>query len=827
MKNLKLKRKSKRRKNIRKANTKATNIAKNKDNKLFKIKFNKNNEHTNSRDYRKIPKTAQETIPIERIYVDGIWQVGNRYSKTWAFSDINFQALDEEEKNNILLTYSAILKSLPDETQTKISLVNKKMSRERFAKESLLPLKSGTLGNEDKLGDYRAEYNQILLAKKQKGNNLTKERLLTVTLEKRTIDETRNFFTWLSNDLTSAFKKLSSNLHELSTNERLSLIHDFFRIDEEDNFRYDFAQKRIDGSSFKDSICPESIEFHSNYFEIADNKVGRVLFLREYPTAIGDDFLKKLSDLARNMVISLDLQPLSKEAALKKTDRVHLAVETDITRFRSRQNKNQNYLAEVPLELSRREENVSQVLSALAGGEQKMFLCTLTLVHVADTKTELDNDSESLKNIASGENADLACLTFQQEEGLNTCLPYGLKQIFAERSLLSNAVVGFVPFATKEIRHKNGIYYGTNATSGNLILCNRRELINANGFILGTSGSGKSFAAKLEQWGIFLSTDDEIFVVDPEAEYRQLAESLGGEVIKIAAGSNHHINAMDMEQGYGDTEGKRENPLILKTQFVMSLCEQVMDNAQITAQQKSLIARCVQNIYMDYMKNDYQGKTPTLKAFLRELKNQPEEQAQDIALAIELYADGTLDVFAHETNVDLHNRFTVFDLSELTNQMKAVGMLVMLDAIFNRVIANHKKGKRTWVYVDEIYLFFTNQYSATFLEESWKRFRKKGAAVTGITQNICDCLNYPEAQNMLSNSEFILMFNQAPRDIAIIQNLFQLSNDQVNAVRDAQKGAGLIKVGADIVPFVNDYPKESMFYKLANTNPEEKQRSNI
>ena len=284
-----------------------------------------------------------------------------------------------------MLTYASILKSLPDEAQAKISLVNKKMSRERFAKESLLSLKNAKNGNEasadnietDRLGNYRREYNQILLAKKQKGNNLTKERLLTVTVEKRNIDEARNFFTWLSNDLKAAFKKLSSNLHELSTNERLSLIHDFFRIDEEDNFRFDWENNLLSGASFKDSICPESIEFHSNFFEIADNKFGRVLFLREYHTAIGDDFLKKLSDLARNMVISLDLQPLSKEAALKKTDRVHLAVETDITRFRSRQNKNQNYLAEVPLELSRREENVSQVLSALAGGEQKMFLCTL------------------------------------------------------------------------------------------------------------------------------------------------------------------------------------------------------------------------------------------------------------------------------------------------------------------------------------------------------------------------------------------------------------------------------------------------------------------
>lgn len=393
MKTLKLKRKSKRRKNEKILNTKTTNIAKDREKYNFKNNFGnlfsrkskeKSQNNTQATSW-KIPKTAQETIPIERIYADGIWQVGNRYSKTWTFSDINFQALDEEEKNNILLTYASILKSLPDEAQAKISLVNKKMSRERFAKESLLSLKNAKNGNEasadnietDRLGNYRREYNQILLAKKQKGNNLTKERLLTVTVEKRNIDEARNFFTWLSNDLKAAFKKLSSNLHELSTNERLSLIHDFFRIDEEDNFRFDWENNLLSGASFKDSICPESIEFHSNFFEIADNKFGRVLFLREYHTAIGDDFLKKLSDLARNMVISLDLQPLSKEAALKKTDRVHLAVETDITRFRSRQNKNQNYLAEVPLELSRREENVSQVLSALAGGEQKMFLCTL------------------------------------------------------------------------------------------------------------------------------------------------------------------------------------------------------------------------------------------------------------------------------------------------------------------------------------------------------------------------------------------------------------------------------------------------------------------
>ena len=781
---------------------------------MFKFKT-KEKEKTKPTRW-KIPRTAQDTIPIQKIYADGIWQKDNKYSKSWAFTDINFHVADEDDKNTILLTYANILKSLPDEAQAKISLVNKKMSKERFIKESLLPLKN------DGYDDYRLEYNQIIMAKKEKGNNLIRERILTITVEKRSIEEARNFFNWLGNDLTLGFKKLSSNLRELTNHERLSLIHDFFRIDEEDNFHFDWQQRKIDGASFKDSICPESIEFHSNYFQISDNKFGRVLFLREYPASVGDDYLKKLSDLAKNMVISLDLQPLSREAAVKKVDRKHLAIETDITRFRSRQNRNQNYLADVPLELSQREENVSHVLGTLANGEQKLFMCTLTLVHIADSKTELDNDSESLKNMTGGENADLATLTYQQEEGLNTVLPYGLKEIYAERSLLSNACVGFVPFSAQEINHKGGIYYGVNATSGNLILCNRRELINSNGFIVGTSGSGKSFAAKLEEFGTFLGTGDDIFVVDPESEYKYLAEKLGGEMIKIAAGSLHHINALDMEQGYGDNEGKKENPLIFKTQFVMSLCEQVMDSRQITAQHKSIIARCMQNSYKDYMKNNYQGKAPTLKDFLRELKNQPEEQAQDIALAMEVYADGTLDVFAHETNVDLHNRFTVFDLSELTNQMKTVGMLVMLDAIYNRVIANHKKGKRTWVYVDEIYLFFNNQYSAAFLEESWKRFRKKGAAVTGITQNVTDCMNYPEAQNMLSNSEFILMFNQAPRDIEIIEKLFHISPDQVSAIKDAPKGAGLIKVGADLVPFVNNYPKDSLFYRLANTNPEER-----
>lgn len=761
----------------------------------------------------RLPKTAQQTIPIRRIYRDGIWEVEGKFSRSWRFTDINYAVADEEDKKDMLLLYCALEKSLPTDAITKISVVNKRLNQLEFQREVLMP------ASQDGRDTYRAEYNRMMLSKAAEGNNIVQERYITVSVERRSIEEARSFFTRVGSDLSVGLKKLSSRLYDLDNTERLRVLHDFFRIGEEEQFRFDFDRLARRGQSFQDTICPDSIQFHSNYFELSDNKVGRVLFLKDYPAYLEDSFLKELTDLSRNLVLSIDIQPVPTDKALREIQNRSLAVETDITRWQSKQNQNNNFSAIPPLQLTEARDNMRAFLDDLTTGDQRMTLCVLTLVHIADDKAQLDADTETIRSIAGGKNCEMSVLTYQQEDGLNTVLPYGLRKIDTLRTLTTESAAALVPFSSQEIRHRGGIYYGVNATSRNLIVCDRSKLLNSNGFILGVSGSGKSFAAKEEITSIALSTDDDIIIVDPEREYAPLVRALGGEVVQISAGSANHINALDMASGYGEVEGKSENPLILKSQFVMSLCEQLMKPEPVDAKAKSIIGRCVNHVYQEYVR-DYQN-TPTLKEFREELLRQSEPEAQSIALALELFVDGTLDVFAYQTNVNMNNRIMLFDIFDLGSQLKTVGMLVMLDAILNRVIENHKRGRRTWIYIDEIYLFFANEYSTNFLEESWKRFRKKNAAATGITQNVTDCLRSPTAKNMLANSEFLLMLSQAPTDQQELVNLLHISGEQLGHISNAESGHGLIKVGGALVPLVNQFPRDTELYRLMTTRPGE------
>jgi len=761
-----------------------------------------------------IPKSVQQSIPIRRIYKDGIWEVGGRYSRTWRFTDINYSVADEEDKREMLILYCALEKALPTDAITKISVVNKRINQKEFQSEMLISEKYNNLDI------YRREYNSMMTQKAAEGNNIIQERYITVTVDRKSIEEARSFFIRVGNNLSANLKKLSSRLYEMNNKERLAVLHDFFRIGEEECFSFDFDDLSRHGQDFKDNICPDSIQFNSNYFEMSDNKVGRVLFLKNYPSYLDDGFLKELTDLSRNLIVSIDIQPIPTDAALKEIQNKALAVETDITRWQNKQNQNNNFSAIPPLQLTESRNNMREFLDDLITRDQRMTLCIMTVVHVADTKEQLDADTDMIKSIAGSKNCELSVLTYQQEKGLNTVLPYGLRQVDTLRTLTTESAAALVPFSSQEIRHKNGIYYGVNATSRNLIVCNRKALLNGNGFILGVSGSGKSFAAKEEITSIALATDDDILIVDPEREYAPIVRALGGEVVQISAGSPHHINAMDMAKGYGEVDGKSEDPLVLKTQFIMSLFEQIMEHEPVGAYEKSIIGRCVANIYCDYLKS-YEGEPPTLKNLREELLRQPEPQAKALALALELFTDGNLNVFAHQTNVDMKNRIMLFDIFDLGSQMKSVGMLVMLDAILNRVIENHRIGKRTWVYIDEIYLFFKNAYSADFLEESWKRFRKKGAAATGITQDVTDCLRSPTAKNMLSNSEFLILLSQAPSDQQELVNLLRISDPQLGYITNAEAGHGLIKIGGALVPFINNFPTNTELYKLMTTKPGE------
>ena len=575
------------------------------------------------------------------------------------------------------------------------------------------------------------------------------------------------------------------------------------------------------GSSYKDAICPDSMEFKKDHFAMG-NKVGRVLFLKEYASYIKDSMINELTEVNRTLMLSIDVIPVPTDEAVREMQNRLLGVETNVTNWQRRQNSNNNFSAVVPYDLEQQRKETREMLDDLTTRDQRMMFAVVTLVHLADSKEELDSDTETLQAIARKHLCQPSTLNWQQADGLVTALPLGLRRIDALRTLTTEALAVLMPFKAQEIRHRGGVYYGQNVISKNLILANRWELLNANGFVLGVSGSGKSFTAKREMVGLALAaengeggTPDDIIVIDPESEYRPLIEGLGGEVIEVSATSPNHINAMDMEQGYGDGE----NPVVLKSEFLLSLCEQLMGSGKLSAKEKSIIDRCAAQCYREYIRGGYRGTAPTLQDFHAELLRQPEPEARDVALAIELFTEGSLNTFAKPTNVNTSSRILCYDIRDLGRQLLPVGMLVVLDSIFNRIIRNRQQGRNTWIYIDEIYLLFQHEYSANFLFTLWKRVRKYRACCTGITQNVDDLLQSHTARTMLANSEFLVMLNQAATDRTELARLLNISDNQLSYITNVDSGRGLIKCGSAIVPFMDNFPRHTRLYQLMTTKP--------
>jgi len=543
-------------------------------------------------------------------------------------------------------------------------------------------------------------------------------------------------------------------------------------------------------------------------------KYGRVLFLKEYASYIKDSMINELTSLNRSLMLSIDIIPVPTDEAVREMQNRLLGVETNVTNWQRRQNANNNFSAVVPYDLEQQRKETREMLDDLTTRDQRMMFAVVTLVHLADSKEELDSDTETLQSIARKHLCQLTTLNWQQADGLVTALPLGLRRIDALRTLTTEALAVLMPFKAQEIWDRGGVYYGQNAISKNLIVADRKQLLNGNAFILGVSGSGKSFSAKKEMTSLALSTNDDIIIIDPEAEYRPLVEGLGGQVINISATSPNHINAMDMEQGYGDGE----NPVVLKSEFLLSLCEQLIGAGKLSAKEKSVIDRCTAQVYRDYIRSGYHGAVPTLQDFHAELLRQPEKEAQDVALAIELFTDGSLNTFAKPTNVDTNARILCYDIRDLGKQLLPVGMLVVLDSIFNRIIRNRGLKRNTWIYIDEIYLLFQHEYSANFLFTLWKRMRKYQACGTGISQNIEDLLQSHTARTMLANSEFLIMLNQAATDREELARLLNISDNQLSYITNVDSGRGLIKCGSAIVPFVDHFPKNKL-YRLMTTKP--------
>ena len=765
-----------------------------------------------SKEKNKIPRSVQQAIPIKRIYEDGTFKIGCiKYSKTYKFTDINYAVASKEDKERMFVNYGDILNLFDSLSYPKITIINRKFNKVDF--ENKIKINIG----DDNLTKYRKELNNILLKNSIGSNGIIQEKLLTLSIDKFSKEDADKYFTRVGTEMENSFSKLDSKFTELDINERLRIFYDFFRVGEEDVFNFNIENCMKKGHSFKDYICPDTFEFKTNYFKMGD-RYGRVIFLKEFANFIKDDIIAELTELNKNMMLSIDMKPIPVERAIKLAEQRILAVETNIAKWQKSQNENNNFSAEIPYELQKQREESKEFLNDLMSRDQQMFLATISIVHTAETKEELDNDTELLFGIAKKRLCQLSKFKYQQLEGLNTVLPYGLQKIKITRTLTTESLSAFMPMKVQEIQDTNGIYYGKNIISKNLIMIDRQELLNGNSFILGVSGSGKSFTAKQEILEIALKDNNvDIIIIDPENEYKALIKKLGGEVIKISANSNNHINALDINKDYG--EGK--DPTKDKSEFVLSLCEQIMGNNSTIGQHKSLIDRCVRIVYSKYKQNNYQGQTPTLEDFRNILLEQPEQEAKDIALSIELFTKGSLNTFAKRTNVEINNRLLCYDIIDLGEQLMPIGMLVILDSIINRISKNRRKRKTTYIFIDEIYLLFNHTYTSKFIEKLWKRIRKYGGCATGITQNVDEILEKGEARRMLSNSELIIMLNQSPTDRDKLAELLHIPEPEQNYITNANTGEGLIKVRSSIIPFKNEFPKDTELYKLMTTKPRE------
>ena len=769
-----------------------------------------NNTLKQDKEKYQIPGKVQDIIPVRTVYPDGIFLSGKgKYSKTFRFRDINYAVASMSDKEMMFLEYSELLNAFDSGATTKITINNRRLNRLDFENQILIGMKN------DGLNEYRKEYNSMLLDKATGSNAIVQDKYVTVSVSKNNIEDARVYFSRIGADMVAHFARLGSQCTELDAEERLRIIHDFFRTGEETYFNFDMKDHMKKGHSFADYICPDSYENHDSYFKIG-GRYGRVLLLRDYASYIKDSMVAELTDINRNLMLSIDVIPVPTDEAVKEVENRLLGVETNITNWQRKQNMNNNYSAVVPYDMEQQRKESKEFLDDLTTRDQRMMFAVVTIVHTADSKKQLDNDTEEILTTARKHLCQMTTLRYQQLDGLQTAVPFGVRKIDAFRTLTTESLAVFMPFRVQEVYDKHGIYYGQNVISKNMMIADRRKLLNGNSFILGVSGSGKSFTAKNEITNLMLSTDADIIILDPEREYAPLVRALGGSVIEISATSPNHINAMDMNKDYGEVD-----PVIEKSQFLQSLCEQIIAGHHFAKGQQSIIDRCTENVYRYYKQGNYMGTPPTLADFREELLRQPEPEAHSLALELELFTRGSLNTFAKQTNVDTGNRLICYDILELGEQLRAIGMLVILDSIINRITANRMRGKETFIVIDEIYLLFMHEYSAQFLFKLWKRVRKYGAFCTGVTQNVDDLLQSHTARTMLSNSEFIVMLNQAATDRVELAKLLNISDLQLSYITNVDAGHGLIKVGSSLVPFANKFPRNTKLYRLMSTKPGE------
>ena len=770
----------------------------------------------NAKRQDKRHKSAQDSIPFQRMFPDGICRVTDTYyTKTIQFQDINYQLSQNEDKTAIFDGWCDFLNYFDASVHFQLTFLNMAANKDTYGTQITIPLR----GDEDDA--IRTEYTQMLRDQLAKGNNgLIKTKYLTFGIDADGMKTAKPRLERIETDVLNNFKRLGVAAEPLNGTDRLRLLHDMLRIDDPAPFRFSWDWLASSGLSVKDFIAPSSFEFaKGNYFGIGQKR-GAVSFLQILAPELNDRTLADFLDMESSLIVTMHVQSVDQISAIKTIKRKI----TDLDRMKIEEQKKavrSGYDMDIiPSDLATYGAEAKKLLQELQSRNERMFLLTFLVLNIADSVPKLRNNVFQASSIAQKYNCQLVRLDFRQEEGLMSSLPLGLNQVEIQRSLTTSAVAIFVPFTTQEL-YQNGseaLYCGLNALSNNLIMVDRKFLKNPNGLILGTPGSGKSFAAKREIANVFFVTNDDIIICDPEAEYGPLVERLHGQVIKISPTSPHYINPMDLNLNYSDDE----NPLSLKSDFILSLCELIVGGKDgLQPVEKTIIDRCVRMVYRDYLNDPKPENMPVLEDLYQELRRQEEKEAQYVATALEIYVTGSLNVFNHRTNVDIQNRIVAFDIKELGKQLKKIGMLVVQDQVWNRVTVNREAHKATRYYIDEFHLLLKEEQTAAYSVEIWKRFRKWGGVPTGITQNVKDLLASREVENIFENSDYIYMLNQASGDRQILAKQLNISPHQLSYVTHSGEGEGLLFYGNIILPFVDRFPKDTELYRVMTTKPNE------
>ena len=764
----------------------------------------------------KLPKNVQEVLPVEEIFEDGVFKTLGKFSKMYRFTDINYTTLSKEEKIATLRRYGDFLNSISPSMSLKITIISRNINADDYKKEVFLD------EMDEVLGEYNKELNEVISGSGKPTDNLIQDFFITLTTLEKDYKLAAKAFDEIEISLKNSFSAMHSRLKPCNAAERVKVLYTFFKNGDIEHFRFNFDEYRDNKRDFRNIVVPTDMSF-KRYgtdcfaFRLEDGSelFGRGLELNDYPqNALNTDFVQAVCSLHKNLIFSIDVVPIPTDEALKETTNISMSVENNINTFMRKARESKNFSASLPANLQNAAEVVEQRYNDLTKRDQHLFISTVMLVYTSNSKEQLERDYKEIVGKAN----DFACgfikSTLRQAQCLQTTLPLGINKIENDRELTTECLSAHTPFRTQEIYQPTGIWYGKNTISGNIIMADRRTLQNGNAWILAQSGGGKSFAEKMEIQQVLAKDLGDIITIDPEGEMSIVAKTFGGSVVELRTGGDKAINALEMDKNYN--EGS--DPVKLKADYLITVCSQLL--GEVTNKQRNALDKAIKNVYKEYKKSDYdETKIPTLTNLVETLA-----KGDDIAVDLSqdlmpFTANGSLDIFGKRTNVDLNNRFINFDIKDLGENLWSVGMLIILDSIYNKIVRNRKKNRTTYIYIDEAHLMFRERSTALFLQSLWKRVRKYNGYMIGITQDIDSLLGSDISRTMLSNSEIIRMLNMSQPNRQIVRTILDVIDEELSILDGSERGVGLLKFGSAIVPFNNRIDPNSNVYKRFDPSP--------